>query len=145
MPACLCRFSDWVMSTSPYTGQKTPPTVSMMSVRADENTPPHLQDAAAAGEACMLCQSYQCLVYSCVSCWCWPCWCWPCMIDCPILLAGFQACFTHLSCRVLWRQAALSGMAARHQQQQLHTSAQPWSSNTSSSASAHSCRHPHER
>ncbi|WIA09272.1 hypothetical protein OEZ85_008680 [Tetradesmus obliquus] len=43
------RFSDWVMSTSPYTGQKTPPTVSMMSVRADENTPPHLQDAAAAG------------------------------------------------------------------------------------------------
>jgi hypothetical protein len=52
-PACLCRFSDWVMSTSPYTGQKTPPTVSMMSVRADENTPPHLQEAAAAaaGEA----------------------------------------------------------------------------------------------
>eukprot|EP00775_Hariotina_reticulata_P010353 gene10353-10511_t len=37
------RFSDWVVSTSPFTGQKTPPTVSMKSAvdgAADENTPP---------------------------------------------------------------------------------------------------------
>ncbi|KAF8073037.1 hypothetical protein HT031_000698 [Scenedesmus sp. PABB004] len=35
------RFSDWVMCTSPYAGQKTPPTASMASARpGDENTPP---------------------------------------------------------------------------------------------------------
>jgi hypothetical protein len=37
------RFSDWVASTSPYAAQRgvaTPPSVSMRSFVADENTPP---------------------------------------------------------------------------------------------------------
>jgi hypothetical protein len=43
-PAATRRFQNWVQSTSPYAGRKTPPTASMKSCAAggglDENTPP---------------------------------------------------------------------------------------------------------
>lgn len=41
LPFVCCRFGDWVAHTSPYAGQKTPPSVAMKSVAAGvENTPP---------------------------------------------------------------------------------------------------------